>query len=240
MIKWRILSACLLSLAVLLPAVSASCRRPSPSAAPTTHSPSPEAAVSAEPNQTETEAESVGSVRTCVMLGDSLTERGDFSPYFASVTLVNLGISGDTIAGVTERMEQAAEAEPDLLMILCGINSLSNESLGQCLEEYALLASKADRLKGDARIVIQSVLPADELFQNRRSCSDETIRAFNDGIRAIAEEYGFDFLDLYPAFAAGHVIDPDLTTDGLHLNEKGYDVWAELIRPYIEPCPPAP
>lgn len=232
----HILSVCALALAVLLSVFSASCRRSSSAGQ---DPPSVQTAGIAEPTPGETEAEPVRPVRTCVMLGDSLTARGDFSPYFASVTVVNLGISGDTIAGVTERLEQAAEPEPDLLMILCGINSLSDDTFEQCLEEYRLLASEAATLQGDTRIVLQSVLPADELFQNRRACSDETIRAFNDGIRTIAEEYGFDYLDLYPAFAAGHVIDPDLTTDGLHLNEKGYDVWAELIRPYIEPDPPA-
>ena len=207
----HILSVCALALAALILVFSASCRN-SFSAAQDPPSASVQTAGIAEPTPGETEAEPVRPVRTCVMLGDSLTARGDFSPYFASVTVVNLGISGDTIAGVTERLGQAAEPEPDLLMILCGINSLSDDTFEQCLEEYRLLASEAaSLLPGDTRIVLQSVLPADELFQTRRACSDETIRAFNDGIRAIAEEHGFDYLDLYPAFAAGHVIDPDLT-----------------------------
>ena len=58
---------------------------------------------------------------------------------------------------------QVAEIAPDLLMILCGINSLSDDTLEQCLIEYDLLAESAADLPGEMRIVIQSVLPADEV-----------------------------------------------------------------------------
>ena len=67
-----------------------------------------------------------------------------------------------------------------------------------------------------------------------KPCSDETIRTFNEGLRAIAEDYGFDYLDLYSSFAVDGPMDPELTTDGLHLNKKGYDIWAERTRPIIE------
>ncbi|MBE6724815.1 MAG: hypothetical protein E7576_06400 [Ruminococcaceae bacterium] len=180
------------------------------------------------------EPEPVKPVETCVMLGDSITAQGDFQPYFESVTMYNLGISGDTIVGVTERIGQVAELSPDLLMILCGINSLSDDTLEQSLAEYNLLAERAADLPGETRIVIQSVLPADEVFMRWKPCSDDTIRAFNDGLRAIAEKSGFDYLDLYSSFAVDGAMDPELTTDGLHLNKKGYDTWAELIRPIIE------
>ena len=148
--------------------------------------------------------------------------------------MYNLGISGDTIVGMTERMGQVAEIAPDLLMILCGINSLSDNTLEQCLTDYNLLSESAADLPGEMRIVIQSVLPADEVYRKWKSCFDETIRAFNDGLRAIAENYGFDYLDIYSSFAVDGTLDPALTTDGLHLNNKGYDIWAELIRPIIE------
>ena len=64
--------------------------------------------------------ERIQPVESCVLLGDSITAQGDFTPFFPAVTLYNLGISGDTIAGVTARMDQAAELSPDLLLILCG------------------------------------------------------------------------------------------------------------------------
>ena len=180
------------------------------------------------------EPEPLKPVETCVMLGDSITAQGDFQPYFESVTMYNLGISGDTIVGVTERIGQVAELSPDLLMILCGINSLSDDTLERSLAEYNLLAESAADLPGEMRIVIQSVLPADGVFMRWKPCSDDTIRAFNDGLRAIAEKSGFDYLDLYSSFAVDGAMDPELTTDGLHLNKKGYDTWAELIRPIIE------
>ena len=188
--------------------------------------------------EVETEAETVpeteGSVRTCVMIGDSLTARGDFSKYFESAEMKNLGINGDTIAGVTERLVQAEEAAPDLLFILCGINSLSDRTKESCLEEYEALLTRADAMEGEPRIVIESVLPISRGWQEWKVCSDETVRAFNDGIRALAEAHGFEYLDLYGKYELCGAMDPDLTTDGLHLNESGYDIWPEELRPYIE------
>ena len=95
-------------------------------------------------------------------------------------------------------------------------------------------AESAADLSGEMRIVVQSVLPADEVYLRWKSCSDETIRTFNEGLREIAEDYGFDYLDLYSSFAVDGSMNPELTTDGLHLNQKGYDIWAERIRPIIE------
>ncbi len=190
-----------------------------------------------EPEPSETaavpEPEEVGTV---VMLGDSLTEWGDFSRYFASIELRNLGIAGDTITGVTERVDQVGALNPDLLLIQCGINSLADDRLSACLDEYETLAAKAAAL-GEIRIVLQSVLPISEEFARLIPCSDSTIQAFNDGLRKIADEYGFGYLDLYGSFVLDGAMDPALTTDGLHLNEKGYDIWAEIIRPYIEGQP---
>ena len=226
------LIACLL--AVLLLVTFSGCRRDSAGTGSVSPETIPEQTEVPEPSPAETEPEPPKPVETCVLLGDSITAQGDFAPYFPSVTLYNLGISGDTIVGVTERLGQAAQIAPDLMLILCGINSLSDETLDGSLAEYESLLSDAAAMREDTRIVIQSVLPADETYMNWKSCSDETIRAFNDGIRAMAEGYGFDYLDLYASFAVNNAMDPALTTDGLHLNKAGYDIWAELIRPYIE------
>ncbi len=216
-----------LLLAVLLLSVTAACG----TGTPTPDTDLPETV----PDSPDLPApERIRPVESCVLLGDSITAQGDFTPYFPAVTLYNLGISGDTIAGVTERMDQAAELSPDLLLILCGINSLTDDALDQCVGEYDLLAAEAAKMAGETRVVIQSVLPADENYMKWKPCSDETIRAFNDALRTIAGEYGFDYLDLYSSFAVDHAMDPDLTTDGLHLNENGYDLWADLIRPYMD------
>lgn len=222
---WLVLSALLFTVPLL--SVMAGCVSEPP--APDTEFTAPVQTLSDAPVP-----EIISPVESCVLLGDSITARGDFTPYFPAVTLYNLGISGDTIDGVTERMNQAVEIDPDLLLILCGINSLTDGTLEQCIAEYDLLAAEAAKTSGETRVVIQSVLPIDENHMKWKPCSDETIRAFNDAIRAIAVKYGFDYLDLYTAFAADNAMNPDLTSDGLHLNEDGYDLWADLIRPYMD------
>ncbi|MBX2862025.1 MAG: hypothetical protein KTR27_00595 [Leptolyngbyaceae cyanobacterium MAG.088] len=54
----------------------------------------------------------------------------------------------------------------------------------------------------------------------------DRIRALNVQIEAIAQEQQVTYVDLHPAFSddTGNLRE-ELTTDGLHLNRFGYEVW---------------
>ena len=45
----------------------------------------------------------------------------------------------------------------------------------------------------------------------------------------------FEIIDLYSVFVDDRgLIKSDLTTDGVHLNEVGYQVWVDYIKPILE------
>ena len=48
----------------------------------------------------------------------------------------------------------------------------------------------------------------------------------------LAHEQQIDFVDLFPLFTekGTHVLRKELSTDGLHLNEKGYKIWAKELK----------
>jgi lysophospholipase L1-like esterase len=56
------------------------------------------------------------------------------------------------------------------------------------------------------------------------------IRELNRQIKAIAQDEGIIYLDLYPLFAdtEGN-LQIELSTDGLHLNPQGYVVWRNAL-----------
>jgi lysophospholipase L1-like esterase len=91
----------------------------------------------------------------------------------------------------------------------------------------------------DTQIVVQSILPHSGKQSNWEGrdrllkISNERIRNLNRELKLIAEEEGADFLDLHPLFTdADGNLQMELSTDGLHLNNKGYLVWSSALKLY--------
>jgi lysophospholipase L1-like esterase len=76
---------------------------------------------------------------------------------------------------------------------------------------------------------VQSVFPRDGDYER-------DVGPLNSEIRKRVKAYGSNvsYIDLTPAFsAAPEVLRPELTDDALHLNAKGYALWAEQLAPYL-------
>lgn len=157
-----------------------------------------------------------------VFLGDSLTMRHNWSNFGAS----NMGIDGDTTAGILSRMHLASEAKTIVLMI--GVNDILNQlPLVRIQSNYTKILKKFSH---DQKIYILSLLPVIDTAQTRKINQD--IRTLNKWLQIQAEEYGFEFIKLYPEFLdkQGKGLKKDLTTDGIHLTPKAYKLWEKLLK----------
>ncbi|MBO0982615.1 GDSL-type esterase/lipase family protein [Rathayibacter sp. SD072] len=162
-----------------------------------------------------------------VFLGDSITEGGAWHEWFPEHHVVNRGIGGDTTAGVLQRLSPVTACEPETIFLLIGTNDLG---LGRSVDETAAgtraIIQQLRQDAPDARLVLQSVLPRRAKFADR-------IRALNLHYRTIAKTSGSDFLDLWPALAAGDELRADATLDGLHLTGTAYREWVGMLRPFL-------
>ena len=123
------------------------------------------------------------------------------------------------------------------ILFLVGINDLiaqvPEQSIAQNLEQSVQYLKQQHP---EAHIILQSILPhgAERATWEGRDLllqlPNDRIQAVNTAIAKMAAEEGVDYLDLYPLFADGEgALRPDLTTDGLHLNDRGYLVWRTAI-----------
>ncbi len=56
----------------------------------------------------------------------------------------------------------------------------------------------------------------------------------NEIIKANEKDNPYQIIDLYSIFVNENgLIKKDLSTDGIHLNEKGYDAWVDFIKPVV-------
>lgn len=151
---------------------------------------------------------------------------------------LNQGISGETTEGLLKRLPLLDRTQPDAIFVMIGINDLirglADETI---LNNLRAIIQDLRTVHSNAHIVIQSILPhsgAKSTWEGRErllQIPNQRIRSLNEQLAVIAIEEGVKFLDLYPLFADSQGnLRLDLTTDGLHLSERGYLVWRSALQ----------
>lgn len=163
-----------------------------------------------------------------VMLGDSITEGGEWNELFPLVQMRNRGIAGDTTTGVLPRLQSIVDGKPAAVFLKIGTNDLERVADRQVsYQQYRDIVARIKAGSPSTDIYVQSLLP-------RAADMREEVEAYNREIQAIASELGVTYIDLYPAFLAedGSIQD-DLTYDELHLTGAGYKLWQSLLEPTV-------
>lgn len=150
--------------------------------------------------------------------------------------MVNRGIGGDTTRGVLDRLDQIIELQPPKIFLMIGTNDLCyNRSIEDTLSNYdQILATLHHRLP-TTKIYIESVLPFnDQIFPSVYLRSNENIATLDIGIKKLAAKYNDPYIDMVENFSDGNGRLPaEYTIDGLHLNEKGYNIWRNHLKNYV-------
>ena len=172
-----------------------------------------------------------------IMLGNSITNGGNWSELFNNPNIINRGISGDNTFGILNRLGEIVSFQPDKVFLLIGINDLSRETpVEVILNNYRRIVAQIKQESPETRIYVQSLFPTNNEFDHfpRAQNKDNEIRAVNIGIEEIAIEYGVTFIDLYPHFLDEEgKLGKKYTNDGLHLMGEGYVKWAEILMEFI-------
>ncbi len=164
-----------------------------------------------------------------VFFGDSLTYYGNFSMVFPNKIVCNLGLRGDTIQGMIDRVEQVCLLEPDKVFLMAGINDVACYSDTGFETMYEKLVSIIMQKLPNAGIIIQSLLPVnDQEFQI--SCHNHQIEECNKIIMGIASNHKLQFVDLYTQYEKNGILAKEDTLDGLHLCTSKYLIWYDLVK----------
>ncbi|MBF2076687.1 MAG: hypothetical protein IGS50_23405 [Synechococcales cyanobacterium C42_A2020_086] len=169
-----------------------------------------------------------GTNRLTVLVGDS------HALWFPSEQLtqdrlwLNQGISGDTTAGVLKRISAFRPTRPDSIHVMVGINDLRKGATdGEVLANLRQIMRQLRQDHPSARVYIHSILPTRSI-----GIPAQRIRWLNHHIATVTRQEGVHFIDLQPAFAdADGNLRASLTTDGLHLNARGYQTWQAAVWP---------
>ena len=171
-----------------------------------------------------------------VMLGNSLTEGGgDWGKRLGKEHVINRGISGDEVMGVYDRLHQILPGKPAKLFLLIGVNDVSHDlSTDSIVYRIDQTLTRIQKESPETKVYLQSLLPIDESFNRYKRLTNKTyqIPEINARLEALAKEKKITFINLYPLFTekGTNVLRKELTSDGLHLNDKGYQIWVDAIK----------
>lgn len=173
-----------------------------------------------------------------VFVGNSLTEGGKWGELLKKKNIVNRGIVGDEIMGIYDRMEQILPGKPKKIFLMSGTNDVSHDlTTDEIVSRMALLIDRIQAESPKTKLYLQSLLPINESFGRYKRMNGKTsqIPEINEKLKVLAQEKGIVFIDLFPLFTqpGTNVLRSELTTDGLHLKEEAYTIWAKALKPYI-------
>ena len=170
-----------------------------------------------------------------VFLGDSIIWHFYNWDLFETRTY-NRGIGGDTIKGVTARLDNIAQMSPKKLFLLIGINSLGFRLSGEdgvCAQYINLFQQIREKLP-DTKVYIESILPFDP--EVRPDLPVNKVRKTNNILQELSSLFGYCYIDLYSGFLSqdGSVSKELLQADGLHPSFLGSLRMSELLKEYVD------
>ena len=174
-----------------------------------------------------------------VFLGNSLTDGCEWAELFGNPHIKNRGISGDEVMGIYDRIDPILKGKPAKIFLLTGVNDVSHDlTADSILVMYKKLVSKIKSDSPKTKLYIQSILPVNDEFTRFPKVHNKTqvILDINKGLKQLAKENGYIYIDLYTHFIAPGTqsFDKKYTNDGLHLLGPGYLVWKEVLKPYVK------
>ena len=187
-----------------------------------------------------------------VFLGNSITySMRHWDKKFNVRNIVNRGISGDYSDGILERLDEIIYYKPLAVFLLTGLNDFFDDNTtrpGRTPEYVAkniLTAAKTIKQGSpETKIFIQTIMPINNrqyldekpqvnfLWSTYYPSVNQQINATN---KILKENHEFEIIDLHPLYLNNdQSMKRDLSKDGVHLNENGYNIWIDRVKPLID------
>ena len=174
-----------------------------------------------------------------VMLGNSITEGGkDWAAKLGNKKVINRGISGDVATGIYDRLHTILPAHPAKIFLMVGVNDVSHDLSTDSIAHMIMRVTERIRRESpQTKLYLQSMLPIRESTGRwkRLVGKTEQIPEINARLQSWAKQNRVTYINLFPLFTepGTHIMRQELTYDGLHLTEKGYEEWIKVLKKYL-------
>ena len=172
-----------------------------------------------------------------LFMGDSITEEwGRLYPdFFQSNDYINRGIGGQTTPQMLLRFKQdVINLNPAIVFILAGTNDIAGNTGPSNLDMITnnIFSMAELSMSHNIKVVLSSILPVDKYpWADHVKKVPEMILKINQQLKSFSQKHSMIYIDYY-SFTVGENrgLKKEYTTDGVHLNKKGYEVMSELVQ----------
>jgi lysophospholipase L1-like esterase len=167
-----------------------------------------------------------------LFLGDSITEgwfwgdhRQIWDQYFGGYDAANFGIGGDRTEHLLWRIENGEldRVRPKAVVLLIGTNNVE-ATAAQVVRGVTRIVERIEEKLPESHVVLMGIFPRGRSGDAQRA----KIREINGALLKLGDRKQVRFLDI------GDRLPPDVMPDLLHINYKGYQIWAEALAPVLE------
>jgi lysophospholipase L1-like esterase len=166
-----------------------------------------------------------------VFIGNSITNMGEWWEHFsANPVVVNRGNSGCYSYESLDELESVLIGRPRAIFVMVGTNDIGG-LVGEPADVAAntrQIINRIQRESPNTQIFITSVFPSTNGYRNLTNLGE-----INSLLKPLCEETNVNYVDLWDDLM-GIVNGGGLSLDALHVNPKGYKIWAEKVAPLLD------
>lgn len=173
-----------------------------------------------------------------VMLGNSQIRHADWGGLLGRDDVVNRGISGDRLRCMRSRLAYLPSTAR-VIVVEGGINDLQQYLPSDTvLHHYQEIVTEIVKM-GKVPIVNAVIRISPEAgyhFTRLKECEtiNISIDSINVGLLRFTQAGGYSYIDMNKQLSKRGILQSEYTSDGVHLNNAAYRLWATAVKTEIE------
>jgi lysophospholipase L1-like esterase len=178
---------------------------------------------------------SMPAPRQILLVGSSTfrfwtTSKEDLADY----PIINRGFGGSQMSDVNFYFDRiVSKYQPKMILVYEGDNDLAaGESPESIFEDFKIFAERVKKDLPGVKVGYCSIRPsiARTKILNKQQAVNQSIKDY------CKRNKGFYFLDIQKEYflPSGELMPDVFVADQLHLNKKGYEIWAEATRKFLK------
>ena len=173
-----------------------------------------------------------------LFLGDSITDFYDLDKYYDNFPVVNSGVSGNTTDDILNDMKNRVYSyNPSKVFLLIGTNDLIyDKSIDDIVSNIKKIIEEIKENKPQVEIYLESIYPVNKKINKDMVAArnNKDIKKINKKLNEYCENGNCTYIDIYNILIDGENFSQEYTDDGLHPNDKGYEVITRELKKYLD------
>ena len=173
-----------------------------------------------------------------LFLGDSITDFYDLEKYYPDNNVVNSGISGDVSDDILNDMyNRVYRYNPSKIFLLIGTNQIPKGDIDdEIVDDIKRIIINIHDNRPIAKIYVESIYPVNKNLNKNMVKNRENGRIveLNKKIEEMVKDIEYvGYINIYDSLLKDNKLSDEYSIDGLHLNDRGYEIVTNIIKKYL-------